>query len=182
MGQGNLIVALEEAEGAETKPRRGTAPASDLALSAHYACTHCGLSFEPPTPQLFSFNSPQGMCTTCDGLGDRYSFDPELLVPDSSLSFKEGAFVLLGGWRDMGRWRRHIYQGVADTIEHKRSLTKGIMLDTPWRELDAELQKLWLWGTGDEHITFTCAKADAAGNTAASSRGSSRSCSTGIAP
>ena len=54
----------------------------DLALSAHYACTHCGLSFEPPSPQLFSFNSPQGMCPTCDGLGEFYSFDPERLVPD----------------------------------------------------------------------------------------------------
>ena len=40
-----------------------------MVLSAHYACTHCGLSFESPSPQLFSFNSPQGMCTKCDGLG-----------------------------------------------------------------------------------------------------------------
>ena len=55
----------------------------------------------------------------------------------------------------MGRWRRHIYQGVADTIERKRGLPPGTMLETAWEELDAELQHAWLWGTGDEHITFT---------------------------
>ena len=76
-------------------------------------------------------------------------------MPDGELSFKDGCFELIGPWREMGRWRRHIYQGVADTIERKHDLPKGTMLDTPWDELDAELQKLWLWGTGDEHITFT---------------------------
>jgi excinuclease ABC subunit A len=138
------------------KPARARgAPAGDLQLSAHYACTHCGVSFEPPTPQLFSFNSPQGMCIACDGLGDRYSFDPARLVSDGSLSFKQGCFELIGPWKEMGRWRRHIFQGVAETVERRRSLPAGSMLDTPWNNLDPELQSLWLWGTGDEHITFT---------------------------
>src|SRR5262249_40319798 len=142
----------------ETEPETRSAsrkPSSDIQLSAHYACTHCGVSFEPPSPQLFSFNSPQGMCTGCDGLGELYSFDPNLLVPNGSLSFKEGCFELMGPWRDMGRFRRHIYQGVADTVEHKQGLPKGTMLDTPWQELDDELKRLWLFGTGDLHITFT---------------------------
>ena len=128
---------------------------ADMQLSAHYACTHCGLSFEPPSPQLFSFNSPQGMCSACDGLGELYSFEPALLVPDGALSFKDGCFELLGAWREMGRWKRHIYQGVADTIERKHDLKKGTMVDTPWNELDASLQNLWLWGTGDVHVTYT---------------------------
>ncbi len=55
----------------------------DIIFSAAYACRDCGLSFEPPSPQLFSFNSPQGMCLECDGLGERFSFDPELLDPRS---------------------------------------------------------------------------------------------------
>src|SRR5262245_26919485 len=126
-----------------------------MQLSAHYACTHCGISFEPPSPQLFSFNSPQGMCTACDGLGDLYTFDPDLLVPNADLSFKEGAIELLGAWRDMGRWKRHIYQGVADTIEHKHGLPKRTMLDTPWGNPDDALKTLWLEGTADEHITYT---------------------------
>ena len=134
---------------------RKPAAADDLQLSAHYACTHCGLSFEPPSPQLFSFNSPQGMCLGCDGLGELYSFDPTLLVPDGQLSFKDGCFELLGPWRDLGRWKRHIYQGVADTVERLGGLAKGTMLETPWSSLDPELANLWLWGTGDVHITFT---------------------------
>src|SRR3974377_1890102 len=92
-------------------------PTSDaLVLSAHYACTHCNKSYEPPSPQLFSFNSPQGMCLDCDGLGTRYTFDPELLIPDASLSFFEGAVPIVGRMRGMGRWRKHIYEGVARTF------------------------------------------------------------------
>jgi len=128
---------------------------SNLVLSAHYACTHCGLSFDPPSPQLFSFNSPQGMCKQCDGLGEIYSFAAERLVPNPDLSFAHGAIELVGTWRDMGRWRRHIYQGVADTVERLNNLEHGTMLETPWRKLPAELQNFWLHGTGQEHITFT---------------------------
>ncbi|HEY2826334.1 MAG TPA: excinuclease ABC subunit UvrA, partial [Pirellulales bacterium] len=138
-----------------TPPSAFRLPPSDLVLSAHYACTPCGLSFEPPSPQLFSFNSPQGMCKQCDGLGEIYSFAAERLVPNPDLSFAQGAIELVGTWRDMGRWRRHIYQGVADTAERLHNLEHGTMLETPWRELSPELQKLWLHGTGEEHITFT---------------------------
>ncbi len=133
--------------------RKRTAQRSGL--SAHYACTHCGISFEPPSPQLFSFNSPQGMCPQCDGLGEIYGFDPERLVPNPDLSFAQGAIEIVGAWSDMGRWRRHIYHGVADTMERRRGIPSGTMLETPWQKLDPELQQLWLYGTGEEHITFT---------------------------
>jgi excinuclease ABC subunit A len=144
-----------EAEPADQPRAAGSARAGDMQLSAHYACTHCGLSFEPPSPQLFSFNSPQGMCASCDGLGELYSFDPNLLVSNPSLSFKQGCFELIGPWRDLGRWKRHIYQGVADTIERKQELPKGTLLDAPWNDLGKPLQDIWLWGAGEEHITFT---------------------------
>src|SRR5688572_18210811 len=104
---------------------RSKAREGDILFSSAYACTHCGLSFEPPSPQLFSFNSPQGMCPECDGLGVKYSFDPDLLVPFPKLSLKEGCFELIGPWHDLGRWRRHIYQGVADTVERTRELKPG---------------------------------------------------------
>jgi excinuclease ABC subunit A len=167
VGSGSLIVAMEgdkpsdpEAEEPSPKSKRSakrTAIVSDndIPFSAHYACTTCGISFEPPSPQLFSFNSPQGMCRKCDGLGELYTFDPKLLVPDDRKSFKDGCLEILGKWADLGRWRRHIYQGVADTIEYKRELPSGAMVQTAWRDLDPELKDLWLWGTGDEHITFT---------------------------
>ncbi len=170
VGRGNLIVAEEPSPKPSPSGRGSEQPArqpsskrgrrkkpNDIVFSVDYACTDCGLSFEPPSPQLFSFNSPQGMCLECDGLGQLYTFDPDLLVPEGnrSRSFKQGCFELLGRWKDLGRWRRHIYQGVADTMERKLGLTSGAMLETPWEDVDAAFQELLLWGTGDEHITFT---------------------------
>ncbi|MCC6123534.1 MAG: excinuclease ABC subunit UvrA [Pirellulales bacterium] len=128
---------------------------NDISLSAHYACTHCNLSFEPPSPQMFSFNNPQGMCPECSGLGQIYNFDPEQLIPDPTKSFQQGCIELVGKWKEMGRWRRHIYRGVAETLEHKHGLPSGTILETAWEELDPKFQKALLWGTGDEHITFT---------------------------
>jgi excinuclease ABC subunit A len=124
-------------------------------FSAHYACTHCQRSFEPPSPQLFSFNSPQGMCLKCDGLGEVYTFDPEKLITDRTKSFQQGCFELVGKWRDLGRWRRHIFEGLAETLEYKHALERGTILETPWEDLDPQWQKALLWGTGDLHITYT---------------------------
>jgi excinuclease ABC subunit A len=176
MGQGNMVLAMEiaaeeggqatvesgrrkasrEGRPAEGKEDEMAVPAAaDIHLSAQYACTHCQISFEPPSPQLFSFNSPQGMCPECHGLGEIYSFDPQLLIPDPSKSFQQGCVELLGTWREMGRWRRHIFRGVADVMERKLGCESGTMLENAWEELDPRLRDALLWGTGDEHITFT---------------------------
>lgn len=126
----------------------------DSLYSAHYACTHCGLSYEPPSPQLFSFNSPQGMCLDCNGLGERFEFQLDRLIPDDSLSLWNGAIELLGPLKDVGKWRRHIYDGVAETLEHDLGLPKGSVLKTPWAELSDEIRKSLLYGTGSRHIVF----------------------------
>ena len=128
---------------------------TDRVYSADYACPGCGLGFAPPTPQMFSFNSPQGMCLGCDGLGDVFTFDRDLLVPDTEKSFQQGCFELLGKWKDLGRWKRHIYQGVADTVERELNLEAGMMLETAWEDLPENLQDFWLYGTEDMHITYT---------------------------
>jgi excinuclease ABC subunit A len=141
LGEGSLIVAVDAGgDGA------AAAPTEDILFSAHYACTHCNKSYEPPSPQLFSFNSPHGMCPDCDGLGTRFTFDPDLLIPDPSLSFYNGAIPIVGPLKGMGRWRKHIYEGVAKTL--------AINLKTPWNELPAEHRELLLNGSGDRHITF----------------------------
>jgi excinuclease ABC subunit A len=164
VGQGTLILAIDEDEGdkpeeakaKKAKPtKRGQQRAGDRVYSADYACSTCGVSFRPPTPQMFSFNSPQGMCSECSGLGDVYTFDPELLIPDASLTFKQGAVELIGKWKEIGRWRRHIYQGVADTMERTLELEEGTLLETPWKDLKAKHQELWLYGTDEQHITYT---------------------------
>ena len=143
----------KRAGGRKTK-RRGGNP-GDMLLSIDYGCSDCGLGFQPPSPQLFSFNSPQGMCEECDGLGEFFSFDPALLIPDPSKSFARGAVEIVGPWKDVGRWKRSIYAGVAEKVERANDLPEGTLLETPWEDLDPPLQELLLWGTGDEHITFT---------------------------
>src|SRR5439155_3880511 len=148
LAEGLLIITVE----AEQNPDGGgeqdqeRTPSEDILLSAHYACVHCDRSYEPPSPQLFSFNSPQGMCLECDGLGYRFSFDPDLLVPDPSLSFFAGALPLVGPMRGMGRWRRHIFEGIA------RSL--GIDVKKPWKDLPQQHRDWLLYGCGDRHISY----------------------------
>ncbi len=128
---------------------------TDRVYSSEYACAACGIGFAPPTPQMFSFNSPQGMCLTCDGLGELFTFDRDLLITKPSKSFQQGCFELLGNWKDLGRWKRHIYQGVADCYEREHGLEAGTMLETAWEELPESIQDAWLYGTGELNITYT---------------------------
>jgi excinuclease ABC subunit A len=150
-GNGTAIVAVLKdgpAGGGDksgsTRRAAGNQATEDILLSVAYACTACDLSFEPPNPQMFSFNSPQGMCAYCDGLGMRFDFDPELLVPNPALDFLAPCVVALR--TRPGRWRRHIYEGVARHI--------GFDLRTTWRDLPASARQALLYGTGDAHITF----------------------------
>ena len=139
---------LNDEDEADAKSRNTkSAKSTDMILSCDYACTHCGVSFDAPTPQLFSFNSPQGMCLGCSGLGEVFTFDSKLLVPDPTLSFKDGAIELVGKWKEMGRWRRHIYQGVADTMERLNDWEEGTLLEAPWKKLTPTQQAIWLRGT-----------------------------------
>jgi excinuclease ABC subunit A len=139
LGEGSLIVQTGEEEAPRRKRKAG-----DVLLSSRYACTHCERSFEPPSPQMFSFNSPAGMCLACDGLGTRFDFDPELLVPNPKMSFLNLAIEPMR--TRIGRWRRHIYRGVAAHV--------GFDLNTPWKDLPKKAKDALLYGTGDAHITY----------------------------
>ncbi|MDR1479192.1 MAG: ATP-binding cassette domain-containing protein [Planctomycetaceae bacterium] len=126
-----------------------------LSLSANYACTDCNISFEPPSPQLFSFNTPRGMCAECYGIGEIHSFDPDLLIPDKSKSFQQGCIIPIGKWRDLGRWNRHIFQGIAETLGKIHDVSPQTILETAWEELDANVCNALLWGTGNAQVTYT---------------------------
>ena len=113
-------------------------------FSQRASCPVCDFSFPPLTPQMFSFNNPLGACPACGGLGTKMYFDPELIVPDPDLSLREGA---LAPWKD----RHSIYfQQMLD------SLAKHYQIDiyTPFRELPAHVQKVFLYGSGEEEIDF----------------------------
>jgi excinuclease ABC subunit A len=145
-GDGTAIVTVmdEDDDASQRRRRRRSGKPRDLILSSGFACAPCGLGFVAPTPQMFSFNSPQGMCPDCDGLGTRFDFDPELLIPDPSKSFLAPCVAALR--HKPGRWRRHVYQGVADHF--------GVDLRKPWRDLPPDARHALLYGTGDAHITF----------------------------
>ena len=150
LGKGTLIVQPVDDEStrlAATRTgarKRSRKQSDDILLSSHYACLHCGISFDPLSPQLFSSNSPTGMCLDCDGLGTTYDFDLDLLIPDDSLSLLDGA--IKPRHTPIGKWRRHIYAGVAKHV--------GFDLRTPWKKLSDKARRALLEGTGDEHITF----------------------------
>jgi excinuclease ABC subunit A len=168
LGENTLIVApwdessqedQSELAAAEQQPaggrRRRKRASPDLVLSSQYACPQCGYSGHPPTPQLLSFNSPAGMCTTCEGLGEQYTFAPELLIVDPTLSLRRGAIELLGHWDDLGRWQRHQLLSVGASIEKVHGLQANESLTAAWQDLPVRAREEWLFGTGDRHITFT---------------------------
>jgi excinuclease ABC subunit A len=129
-GQGIVIVAPEGAP--------------EMVLSEHRACHHCGISFPEPTPQLFSFNSPQGMCPECSGLGTRMEMDPALVVPNPDLSVNEGAVKPLGAVGEANTWGSDIVRAVARE--------RGIDLNKPWRTVPEAHRQVILFGTGDERV------------------------------
>jgi excinuclease ABC subunit A len=116
----------------------------EAVLSEHRACHHCGISYPEPSPQLFSFNSPQGMCPDCSGLGTRMEMDPELVVPSPGLSVNEGAVKPLGAVGEATTWGSDIVRAVARE--------RGIDLNAPWHTLPEEHQRILLYGTGGERI------------------------------
>jgi len=113
-------------------------------FSENFACLECGTSMPELEPRIFSFNAPHGACPTCTGLGFKKVIDPELVVPDPTLSVAEGA---LQPWRSgySGYWRR-LNKSVAESY--------GIDIDTPWQELTQKERDIFLYGTGSERHTI----------------------------
>ncbi|MFQ5498287.1 MAG: excinuclease ABC subunit UvrA, partial [Candidatus Zixiibacteriota bacterium] len=117
----------------------------DLLYSEQFACLNCNISYEEPSPRLFSFNSPFGACPVCDGLGQKMEIDPQLVVPDSSLSISGGAIRPWGG-ADMSNWYRYMLKGVASHY--------GFKFSKPFNKLTRQVQRVLLSGSGDEEMTF----------------------------
>jgi excinuclease ABC subunit A len=120
------------------------AKGEEIVLSTTAACPSCGISYEPPEPRSFSFNSPYGACKTCDGLGTAFEVDADLVVPDKTKSLREGAVVT---WGDAeGTWIKGIIQAFAKRMK--------ISMDTPFGKLPAAAQKALLYGLGDEKLQY----------------------------
>ncbi|ASP38874.1 excinuclease ABC subunit A [Bacterioplanes sanyensis] len=115
-----------------------------LLFSSQFSCPHCGYSLSELEPRLFSFNNPAGACTSCDGLGVKQYFDPDLVIQDPSLSLAEGA---IRGWD-----RRSVYyfQMLTSVAEHY-----GFSIDKSFAKLTKKQQQWLLQGSGDDVVTFS---------------------------
>jgi len=120
----------------------GKETSRDLLFSQKLACPDCGISYEELSPRMFSFNSPYGRCSTCDGLGFISEVDPELVVSHPQLSINEGA---IAPWRDTSsEWVSAILRALSKRYK--------IDLDKPYSQLSYEQQRILLYGSGDEEV------------------------------
>ncbi len=132
-GEGLLIVDIVDGE--------------EQLFSEHHACAHCGISFPELSPQLFSFNSPLGMCPECTGLGFKQEVDPDLIVQDPTISIMDGAVRWYGNVRKKkSKWKMHQLTSIARHF--------GVDLDTPWQDLPESFRHVLLYGSGDKKIHF----------------------------
>jgi excinuclease ABC subunit A len=117
-------------------------------MSEENTCTNCGISFPELSPQMFSFNAPQGACPTCTGLGTRLELDPQLLVPNPSLTIHNGAIPYWGEMRKKkDSWA---YRCLASIGMHY-----GFDLDTPWEHMSERARQVLIYGSGKERIRFS---------------------------
>jgi excinuclease ABC subunit A len=116
-----------------------------LTFSQHVGCPKCGASYDEPAPRNFSFNSPFGACENCEGLGTKFEVDPDLVIPDLSMSLREGA---LSPWRTAHT--QYFHRMLVSLAEQE-----DIDLDMPFSKLSAKSQKLVLHGkTGAMQVKY----------------------------
>ncbi|MBI3583665.1 MAG: excinuclease ABC subunit UvrA [Nitrospinae bacterium] len=125
----------------------------ELLFSEKFACLYCNISYPDLVPRMFSFNSPHGACPECDGLGTDMHIDADLIIPDKSISLRDGA---IKPWEK--RTSVYFYQMLQCLSDHY-----GFSLDTPFMDLDLspkiligdkKIQDIILYGSGDEQIKF----------------------------
>ena len=127
-----------------------------IAFSQNYACEHCGISIEELTPRLFSFNNPHGACPTCTGLGMQMLVDPELIVPNPTMSILDGA-ITASGWGNArtDSISRMYFDALAKRYHFK--------LSQPYRELPEEAKKAIMYGTKGEELQLRYEKSEGYG-------------------
>jgi len=117
-----------------------------IMFSDSFACPECGISIDEIEPRSFSFNNPFGACPDCFGLGYRMEFEPELLIPDKSLSLNEGAISCMG-WqssKSSGSFTNAVLVAMAKEY--------GFSLDTPFKDLAPQIQEMLIHGTGGKEV------------------------------
>jgi excinuclease ABC subunit A len=143
-----FVDPADPAESSDAKEVLGdNAPPGRIVFSEKFACPVSGFTIAEIEPRLFSFNAPQGACPACDGLGEKLSFDPELIVPNENLSLKQGAVV---PWAKSNPPSPYYMQVLGSVARHY-----GFSLDTPWRDLPPLVPAIILGGSGGEILRLT---------------------------
>lgn len=115
-------------------------------FSQSFSCPDCGISIDEMEPRVFSFNNPFGACPDCAGIGIKMEFDPDLMIPDHSLSIAEGAIAVLG------------WQSATDNSSYTRAILNALSkeykfdLNTPYRDLPDKIKDIILHGTNGKEV------------------------------
>ena len=118
-----------------------------ILFSQNYACPDCGISIEELTPRMFSFNTPYGACPKCDGLGMQLLVDPDLIIPDDSLSINGGAIKATGWGSGSDSIAAMYYNALAKKY--------GFTLDTPIAEMPDGVKDILLYGSKGEKLDLS---------------------------
>ena len=142
------VVPGREDEGEAGGAMKGAGlPANRIVFSERFSCPVSGFTIEEVEPRLFSFNAPQGACPTCDGIGEKQLFDPQLVVPNEALSLKKGAVVPWAKSNPPSPYYMQVLASLAKEFEFD--------LTTPWEEFDKEIRDIILYGTKGRAIPLT---------------------------
>jgi excinuclease ABC subunit A len=146
LADGVLLVLIQKDDGEKLESKKGKVKTADakwreLIYSEKFACPkHPQASLEELSPRLFSFNSPYGACKSCDGLGTILEFDPDLIVPDKTISLESGA---IEAWRKGGK-RMNIYY---NRLVKRFCRNVGISKSIPVEQIPAEIKRILIYGT-----------------------------------
>ncbi len=121
----------------------------DLSFSEHLACPEHGVSINEIEPRTFSFNTPQGACQDCQGLGSKLEIDPQRIIPDDSISLNDGAIISME-WSGPKVEGGYYWQSLINAAKAFK-----IDLDKPVKDLTEDQLKIVLFGTGDKQIQMT---------------------------
>ena len=123
---------------------KGSVIINDINYSTNYACDDCGISLSGLEPRLFSFNSPQGACPACTGLGEKLEVDPDLIMPNPNLTIAEGAIIpWMRAFNRIGKQRSHLWQQLSDLSDRY-----NFPLDEPVKNLSKKIKDIILFGNG----------------------------------
>ena len=148
----SVETALQTADGLMLVLVNADGKNSEQYFSQKNSCPDCGISIPELQPRLFSFNNPFGACTGCSGIGSKLEFDPDLVIPDRSLSFNEGAVI---PYNPDAAWNRSRFQGLAKHYKFS--------LDIPFNKLPKKIVNAILYG-GDDNIKVRYVNRDGTGH------------------